>query len=233
LSKIIRKPPVGANISIGEKHLDFKKESVAEQKLASVFPDVSVMTDPDGSKLIPICEVHKFDTVLTDQTRRSRDKGHQQGYQQGLDEGLKQGQKVLQDLELAIADAVNQRETLLSEAKREVLKLVIQVSRKVTFDAVRIDPETTLALISGVIDSLVDRSGLKIKVNPDHLPIVEQNIDRFLTGSATIKEIKIESDPRVRFGGCFIETPTGDIDARLLSQFEVIEDTLLADEVQP
>ena len=29
---------------------------------------------------------------------------------------------------------------------------------------------------------------------------------------------------------CFIETPTGDIDARLNSQFEVIEDALLSGE---
>ena len=88
-------------------------------------------------------------------------------------------------------------------------------------------------MIRGVIDSLIDRSRLKIKVNPDHLPIVEQNIDRFLEGSTTIKELAIEPDPRVKHGGCFIETPTGDIDARLESQFDVIADTLCGGEVAP
>jgi len=232
LSRIIRTPAVGGGISIGEKHLDFKKESIAEQKLATAFPSVSVLTDPDGAKLIPVCEVHKFENVLDEKVHKARDEAHQQGYQQGLDEGLKQGQKVLQDLETAIADAITQREVLLEEAKRQVLQLVIEVSRKVTFGAVQVDPDITLAMISGVIDSLTDRSGLKIRVNPEHLPIVEQNIDRFLEGSTTIKEIKIESDPRVKFGGCFIETPTGDIDARLESQFEVIEEALLADGIQ-
>jgi flagellar biosynthesis/type III secretory pathway protein FliH len=34
----------------------------------------------------------------------------------------------------------------------------------------------------------------------------------------------------VKYGGCFIETPTGDIDARLESQFEVISDAVLGAE---
>jgi flagellar biosynthesis/type III secretory pathway protein FliH len=55
---------------------------------------------------------------------------------------------------------------------------------------------------------------------------VEQNINRFLKGSTSIKEITIEPDLRVSYGGCFIETPTGDIDARLESQFEVIDEVL-------
>ena len=51
-------------------------------------------------------------------------------------------------------------------------------------------------------------------------------MDRFLSGSTAIKDLQFEADPRVREGGCFIETPTGDIDARLESQFEVIEHVL-------
>jgi flagellar assembly protein FliH len=78
-----------------------------------------------------------------------------------------------------------------------------------------------------MIDQLVDKSRLKIKVHPDHLPIMEQNIDRFLQNSTAIKELTFEADPRVRMGGCFIETPSGDIDARLESEFEIIENAIL------
>ena len=106
----------------------------------------------------------------------------------------------------------------------------MQISRKVTFDAVSIDPDATLHIISKVVDSLVDKSFIKIKVNPDHLPIVEQSIDKFLKNNSMIKEIKIEPDSRVSFGGCLIETPTGDIDARIDSQLSSIEQTLISEE---
>ncbi len=227
----VRKAPV---VYIGEKQLDRDKESAAEKKLGALFPDVEVFTDPDGAKLIPVQEVDKIEQVLNENVRKASqtalENGLKTGYDRGLKEGLAKAAEVLNQLDSAIKDAVSQREELLVQAKQKILELVIQISRKVTFDAVRADPELTLGIINVVIDSLVDRSRLKIKVNPEHLPIIEQNIDAFLKGSTTIKEIAIEADPRVRYGGCFIETPTGDIDARLESQFEVIEETILAGE---
>lgn len=237
MSKIIRQSTPAPTVYIGERHLDFEREELAESKLGSIFPPVSVITDADGAKLIPIQEIFKMERVYKEEKLKARQSGHDEGYQTGLNQGRAEGraqaEKVLQQLDQAIKDAVQQRETLLSEAKQKILDLVIQISRKVTFDAVTVDPETTLTMISGVIDALIDRSKLKIKVNPDHLPIVEQNIERFMVSSATIKEISVEPDPRVRYGGCLIETPTGDIDARLESQFEVIEETILTDEEPP
>jgi flagellar assembly protein FliH len=143
-----------------------------------------------------------------------------------LEKGLDEARKVLKQFEKAVEDAVAQRIELLEEAKQKILEMVIQISRKVTFDALQIDPETTMAMIEGVINQLVDRSRLRIKVHPTHLPQMEQSMNRFLSSSTSIKELTFEADPRVRIGGCFIETPTGDIDARITSQFDVIEDAL-------
>ena len=230
MSKIIRYTQHAPTVYIGEKHLDRDKETAFEQKLAMLLPDVEVFTDPDGARLIPMQEVDKIERRFQQMSDKSRKDGLQHGYNKGLEEGLDKAREVLQQLGQAVNDAITQRESLLQEAKQKILELVIQISRKVTYDAIKADPEITLDMISGVIEGLVDRSRLKIKVHPDHLPIVEQNIDKFLKGSATIKEIAIEPDPRVKYGGCFIETPTGDIDARLESQFEVIEEAILLSE---
>lgn len=232
MSKIIRSKIQASAVYIGEKHLDFEVESQAEAQLGKLFPVVSVITDSDGAKLIPIQEVFKIEKMLSEELVTARKKGYEEGYQAGLDKGLDEAAKVLQQFDQAIKDVVTQREALLEEAREKILKLVVDISRKVTFDAVEIDPETTLEMISGVIDTLVDRSRLRIKVNPNHHPIIEQNIDKFLSGSTTIKEITIVPDPRVRFGGCFIETPSGDIDARLESQFEVVEEVLVSGDEQ-
>ncbi|UCG61958.1 MAG: hypothetical protein JSV52_01315 [Candidatus Zixiibacteriota bacterium] len=228
MSKVIRTTVQAPAVFIGERHLDFELESKAEEKLSRIFPVVSVITDADGAKLIPIQEVFKIESTLAEELHKAHDKGYESGYKAGLDKGLEEATKVLKEFDGAIKEAVTQRETLLDEAREKILELVVEISRKVTFDAIEADPERTLDMINGVINTLIDRSRLKIKVNPNHHPIIEQNIDRFLTGSTTIKEIAIEPDPRVRYGGCFIETPSGDIDARLESQFEVIKEVLVA-----
>lgn len=229
MSKILRDIVEAPSVSIGEKHIDFNKERRAQDKIAELFPLVSIITDPNGSHYIPIQEITRIEEVLVGMTKESYENGYKQGYDEGLNKGLEEAKKVLADLNRVIKDAVSQRETLLEDAKKNVLELVLKISKKVTFNAIEVDPERVLEMISGVINTLIDRSKLKIKVNPQHLPIVEQNIDKFLVGNASIKEISIEPDSRVEFGGCFIETPTGDIDARIESQFEVIKSIIESD----
>jgi len=228
LSKIIRNAMEAPSVFIGEKHHDAMAEVRAEKKLSLLFPLVSLVTTSEGAKLIPVGEVFKMAAKHRDDCEKARQEGIKQGHTAGLNEGLDEARKVLSQFERAIQDAVEQRAEMLEHAKQKILQLVVQISRKVTFEALEIDQEVTLSMIERVINQLVDRSKLRVKVHPDHLPLVEQNMDRFLRSSTTIKDLKFEADPRVRVGGCFIETPTGDIDARLTSQFDVIEDTLQA-----
>ena len=226
MSKIIRHAVEAPAVFIGEKHHDAMAEARAEKKLGRLFPLVSLVTTPEGARLIPINEVFKMEEKHQADCETAGSQGYDYGHRVGLEKGLDEARRVLSQFEQAIQDAVSQRIELLEEAKQKILELVVQISRKVTFDALEIDQETTVAMIERVISQLVDRSRLLIKVHPDHLPLVEQNMDRFLAGSTAIKDLKFEADPRVRVGGCFIETPTGDVDARLTSQFDVIEDTL-------
>ncbi len=226
LSNIIRNTLEAPKVFVGEKHLDFENEKKAHERLSSLFPAVSVITDSDGSRFIPIQQMTLLEQILNEKSKDSFANGHKQGYDKGLQEGLKQAKSVLLNFENAIKTAVTQREAMLDESRDRVLELVIKICRKISYDAIEVDPEKTLQIINGVINSLVDKSNLKIKVNPQHLPIVEQNINSFSQGSTLIKQIEIIGDERVKFGGCFIETPTGDIDARLNSQIDVIEDLL-------
>ncbi len=231
LSNIIRQAKDAPSVYVGEKHLDFKRESMALDKLGRLFPVVMITTDADGAKFIPIEEVFAIEKLHQQACHNSFEEGKKEGLESGLTQGLVKAEVVVKKFEKAIKNAIEQRHQLLEESKQEILELVLQISRKVTFDAIEVDPESTLKMISGVIDSLLDRSKIKILVNPDHLPIIEQNIDTYLKGSTIIKELTVVADARIRYGGCFIETPNGDIDARLESQFDVLEDTLQTNEV--
>ena len=230
LSSIIRQARVDSSVFIGGRQLDSAAEAVAERKLGRLFPKVQYLNMPNGTKLISVLEVDRFADVLETDCEEARRSGYEEGRKAGNETGLAEARRVLQQFDQSITDAVSSRETMLEEAKQKILDLVIKISRKVTCDAVDIDREKTAAIIAGIINQLNDRSQLKILVHPEFVPIVEQNVRRYLTGSAMIKELIVEADPRVRLGGCFIQTPTGDIDARLESQFEIIESAILADE---
>lgn len=226
MSKILRTSVDGPTVSIGEKHFDRLAEIEAAEKLSRLFPVVAVHTDSDGEKLISVREIAKIEQVLDAEKQQAFEEGRAAGHESGYQQGLEEGRRIVTQFSQALNDAVNQRIKLLEEARQNVLDLVVRVAKKVTFDAVTVDPEITVAMIDNVINRLVDKSRLRVKVHPDHLPVVEQQLSRFLGDRTDIKELTFEPDPRVRVGGCFIETPGGDVDARLESQFEVIEDAL-------
>ena len=230
LSNIVRNARVAPAVFIGEHQLDAQAEVAAEKVLGRVFPKVEYMTAPTGAKLISVLEVGRFVEVLEQQREEARRAGYEEGRKSGYETGKDEARRVLQQFDKAIADAVKSREVVLEEAKQKILELVTKISRKVTFDAIEADREKTAEMIAGIVNKLNDRSRLKVLVHPDFLPVVEQNIQQYLTGATMIKELTIEADPRVRVGGCFIQTPSGDIDARLESQFEIVETAMLAGE---
>lgn len=231
MSKIIRQSSSSPTIVIGEKQTDLERDVVAERVLSELFSDVHVITSPEGKKLIPLSEIIKIRNAVDKVMNGSWERGNREGYQRGLREGLADAERVMGEFNDTISDAINERHRLYEDAKSNILSLVSKISKKITFDAVSIDPEITIKIISGVIDNLIDKSSLKIKVNPAHLAVVEQNVEKFLKTDSAIKQFSIEADSRVKYGGCLIETPTGDIDARLESQFEIINQSLATGDV--
>ena len=226
MSKLLQCAVMDEKVIIGEFRSDIEADQKAEQQLALRFPEVFVTTSLEGRKLIPIRETAKIEEKLASEAEKQRREGFEEGYRSGLADGQKDARKVIASFSSVVADAVKQRELLFEDARRKILDLVLQISRKVTFDAARIEPDITAEIISGTVKKLTDKTRIKVKVHPDHLPFIEQQLERFKGDSTAIKEITIEPDSRVRYGGCFIETPTGDVDARVDSQLDIIAESL-------
>jgi len=218
-------------ILIGEYSVDHTAEMEAEQFLASAHPELLIITPPEGKRQIPLQDImlleQRFRTEKATAEKKEFERGRQIGYDAGLDKGREEARKVVASLSGLLTDVTDQRHQLLAEAKDKILELVLKISERLTFTAAAIDPDITKSIISGAIDQLLDKSRIKVKVNPDHLAQLEQEIDRFRGQDTAIKEFIMEPDPRVRVGGCFIETPTGDIDARLDSMYDIIRQSIL------
>jgi len=225
-SKLLHNINSDRKVIIGEYRADIEADRFAEKRINSVFLDVSVITTIEGKKLVPIQELLKIDEQIKREKHDSENKGYESGYEKGLQQGHAEAEKVVQNFASLIKDADRQRNILFEEAHQKILELVLKISRKITFDAAKLDHELTASIIENTIKMLVEKSTIRVKVNPDHLPHIEQQINRFKGETNAIKEISFEPDNRVKYGGCFIETPTGDIDARIESQMEIISQML-------
>jgi flagellar assembly protein FliH len=230
LSRLLHSPVLNDKVIVGEFRADIEADKIAEKTLTAKFTDLNIITSIEGRKLVSVQEIIKISERLDRAKESEKELEYKRGYDTGHQSGLKEGQadarKVIDNFASLIKDAIKQREILYEEARRKILELIIKISRKVTFDAAKIDPEITAGIISGTVNKLVDKSHMKVKVHPDHLSSIELQIDRFRGDSTVIKDMVIEPDSRVRYGGCFIETPSGDIDARVESQMEIVAEAL-------
>ncbi len=236
-NRLLSSPVVEEKVIIGDFRIDIENDRQAEKIVRAEFPEIEIITSVEGNKLIPVASLLKLSERLKEEDKQRRltfaeeannaaKNGYQEGYRDGLKKGHQEAQKVIDNFASLIQSAVGQRENLYRDAHRKIVDLVLEIARKVTFDAARIDPEVTAGIISGVIGKLVDKSNIKVKVHPDHFPVIQQQIDRFAGDSDAIRGVNIEPDPKVRHGGCYIETPTGDIDARVESQMNIIANSL-------
>jgi flagellar assembly protein FliH len=222
---------------IGEYVVDQEAEREAEHLLETAHPELLVIKTPEGKRQIPLQDIllleQRFQEEKAAVEKVSFECGRQSGYEAGVEKGQEEARKVVSSLSGLLTDVTRQRHELLADAKENILELILKISQRLTFSAASIDPELTKSIISGAVEQLLDKSKIKVKVSPNHLAELEQYIDRFRGSDTAIKEFIMEADPRVRVGGCFIETPAGDIDARLESMYDIIRQTILDGEDSP
>jgi len=218
-------------IYIGDDADGARAQKDAEELLRQTHPELKVTTTADGKRQISLMDILSLEQKHQQEKeaveKAAFERGRETGYAAGLEKGREEARRVVASLSGMLSDITESRQTLLAEARDKILDMVLGISRRLTFTAAEIDPEVTMSIIDGALGQLLDKSKLKVKVHPDHLPEVERHIERFRGGDTKIKEFILEADQRVRNGGCFIETPSGDIDARLDSMYEVIKQAIL------
>lgn len=219
---------------IGQYSSDQERERQAELLIEQTYPELMVVKSVEGKKQVPLQDLLTLDERIRTEMKETYVKGHEEGFKeghsQGVHEGREEARRVVASLSGLLEDITNQRHQLLAEAKEKILELILKISKRLTFTSAEFDPNITMSIINGTIDQLLDKRNIKVKVHPDHLPELEQHIDKFKGNHTAIKEFIIEPDPRIRVGGCFIETPAGDIDARLESMYDVIKQAILEGE---
>ncbi|MCH9032322.1 MAG: hypothetical protein IIB00_08705 [candidate division Zixibacteria bacterium] len=229
MSNLIRTITLQEPVKIGEVSNEAEMVRLGRKELQSDFPDVRTELAAEGFWYVPLKEIMKISRKLGESKIFEYGRGRDDGYKDGLEKGRLEAKAVFDDFASTIKDVIAQRHSLLSEAEAHIVTLIRKISRRITFETAEADPKVTEAIVKSAIESLLDKRKIKIKVNPDHLPHLERHIEDFKALSGEIKEFDISADARVKFGGCFIETPSGDIDARLETLFQSIEEAALTD----
>jgi flagellar assembly protein FliH len=106
-----------------------------------------------------------------------------------------------------------------------MLGLACSIAEKVIHTEVSTNNEIVLAVLRDAVKNVVDRDGIKIRLNPDDLRFITEMNPDFLQGISGLKNMTFEGDAGIQRGGVILETISGEVDARLEQQLTEIKKT--------
>jgi flagellar assembly protein FliH len=168
---------------------------------------------------------------LDAERKDAKEKGREEGHKAGFEEGKSEVERLIERTQVVLERAQDKRGEILGETEKEIIDLVLLISRKV----IKIISENQRdVIVSNVVQALRKvrtRGNIIIRVNLADLNIATEHKQEFIKLMEGVQSIQVMEDSTVDSGGCIIETDFGEIDARISSQLAELESRIL--EVSP
>ena len=129
---------------------------------------------------------------------------------------------VIERLAQTIAEIAEVRTKMFRQAEADVLKLSIEVARRVLHREITLDPAAVEGLVRVALDKLRDRDIYKVRVHPEQEALVRAALQNF----ANTSNIQVIADPAQSLGGAVFELDCGRLDASIEAQLKEIESGL-------
>jgi flagellar assembly protein FliH len=155
----------------------------------------------------------------------------QQQLQVAFEAGVREGEAAArQKLEAEVRRAIEQLAVSASElaasraeairrAEADIVRLSIEVARRILHREVSVDPAALGALVRAALDKLASRQICRIRVHPDQEPLVRATLAQLGRDS----DIEIVTDAVQSRAGALFETESGSLDALVDTQLREIE----------
>ncbi|MEJ5284235.1 MAG: flagellar assembly protein FliH [Brevinematales bacterium] len=193
---------------------------------------IVLQTKEEVKKIIEEAEQEKQRILNSafEEAKKIKEDAYREGYEVGKNEGFESGRaellSMIDRLKSIIHLTLQERERILVHSERQILNLVLTMVKKIVK---KLTHEEENVVIENVKEALsIIRGAMKvyIHVNPLDYEYTTRFKDEFIKLIEGMPEIKIFEDPTVDRGGVYIETDLGEIDARISTQLEEIEDKI-------
>ena len=149
--------------------------------------------------------------------------GFLKGHREGFAEGMKEIETMLASLQQAMQEIKKFRKELCLKTEKETVSLSLAIARKILTQ----EPATDRRIIAGVVkktfETIAINAPVRIRINPSELDYMQKH--RHLI--PVEGDVTFVGDAAISCGGCVVESLSGDVDARIESQIEMIESAFL------
>ena len=156
-----------------------------------------------------------------------RKKAYEEGREEGWKEGKAEVERVIERLHVVLTRAIEKRNEIITQSEAQIVHLILQIARKVVKVISENQKNIVINNVIQALRKLKNKSDVTIRVNLRDLNMVTEHAKEIVDLIETVKSITVLEDASVDPGGCIIETDFGEIDARIATQLQEIEDRIL------
>lgn len=170
--------------------------------------------------------LERIKTLEDNARKRGFTEGHAEGLAKGLAEGEVEVNASLKRLGEIIASLDKFRENKLTELSPNIIELSLEIAKKIVHKEIDLDRDLIVSVARDAMQKVAEREeNVVIKVNQLDYEVMIAYID-LLKEQSGLKNVSVEPSAAISPGGCYIETPVGEVDARLEEQVKEVEDVI-------
>ena len=215
MNKVIKSSPVNR---FYESPIIISPDSIA-QEVSEPGPDDII------SKTRQQCEI--IVNTAHAEVRSLAEKAYAEGYEAGLSIAVQKADSLLEALQQAIDEETAEREALVRSIEQQALMLCVDTAEKVIRHEIRTDKQIVTRVLKMCLRRVKDRNEVTVRVNPAEVEGMRAMRDELLSSAENLRELNIVDDRRISAGGCIVESPSGDFDARIETQIDQIRRKLM------
>ncbi|MHB0938886.1 MAG: FliH/SctL family protein [Armatimonadota bacterium] len=194
-------------------------ELCSEAELEATALEIRRLAEEQAAELL--AEAQRQAEALKAQAR-------EEGYQDGRAQAVQEAQESVQAVDTLIEEINQERAEFFDRSEGELVRLVTAIAEKVLAQQLAVKPDTILDYTRTHIKRIRDRETVRLRVNPEDLPLLMQARPSFLGEIDGLRDLQMQEDRRVGRGGVILEAPSGTFDARYATQLETIREALEA-----
>lgn len=127
--------------------------------------------------------------------------------------------RAVEQLAVSAGELAASRAEAIRRAEADVLRLSLEIARRVLHREVSVDPAALSALVRAALEKLASQQICRVRVHPDQEQLVRATLAQLGRGS----EIEIVADVSQSRGGAVFDTGSGSLDASIETQLREIE----------
>ena len=163
--------------------------------------------------------IAQLESEITTREKQAMESGFQQGQAAALKTLEAPLKQAMERMVKQIQELVGVRKRLRREAEADLVRLAMEIARRVLHRELSADPEAILGLAKAALERIDARDVLQVRAHPEDTRILET----CLADLGYPKRIEVMADQHLERGAIILETSRGQLDASADTQLQEIE----------